>query len=373
MSDMANDGPYPEIGENGLFYTKDLLRQYEEEVAKDSDVMEFRTIQGYEYKEERFVGGVKPFDIPQGQSALRPLITLNNERSYNTWAAGPKSSPWRSVEVVTWGAKGPWKTEEQARDSFAKTLREFEVSDEAKNIEQLIKNNLAGCNIDKVFGFGLGSVCWATRGPSELRNWSIQGHEREHAALIIVARAIQQVSSADKLRIFVQDPIYNYADKQVLGEVGIEVIECWGVLGFTMVDDNSAVFVHHPSFSFREIIADMARPKLICMESQEGIDSQRGDEDFEYKAEHGSKRSRKMLEQYRMESLTGIVKTFFHNVWYVREENREVKTETPRENDTQLPSADDAQPPKENESLGAESLGLNDKKKKKRKNKGRKQ
>ncbi|KAI1269769.1 hypothetical protein F5Y18DRAFT_422721 [Xylariaceae sp. FL1019] len=354
MSNTSNNGPYPEIGENDPFYTKELLQYYEAEAAKDSDVIKLRTIQGHEYSQQNPRHGAKPWDLAQDQAAERDLIMFADERSYNDWAAEPRGYAWISVQIETYLAHGPWKTEQQARESFNTTFAEFAGTSEASNIELLVKQNLAGCHIDKVFGFGLGSVSWALAGLSNGRNWSIQSHEREHAALIVVARAIQQVSSADKVQIFTQDPGYQSVDKQILGEHGIEVIESRGALGFTMVDDNSAVFAHHPNFCFREIIADLARPKLICMESQEKLDSQRGDPYFDFKADIGSKRSRKMLQQYRMEKLGGVVRGFFDNVWYIREEMREVETETPQGGDTQ-PSKDSVSPE------------LDDKKKKKKK------
>ncbi|EEH37996.2 hypothetical protein PAAG_00917 [Paracoccidioides lutzii Pb01] len=71
-----------------------------------------------------------------------------------------------------------------------------------------------------------------------------------------------------RVRLLTQDPLYSNETKDVLREIGFEVIGDHGAGGFAELDDVCIVFSPFVSAPVKQIIADLARPAvIICVSS----------------------------------------------------------------------------------------------------------
>jgi len=205
-------------------------------------------------------------------------------------------------------------------------IADFENTREARAITALIKTHLRGCAVDKVIMFGLGALSH-----DQLYYRCGARHQklapfREHAAARVIHAAVREVSSVrEGVDLLVQDPLYTDVCKAVLEDpkhdFGFQVVGGFGAKGFALIDDNSVVLAHHPSFPFRELVADMARPAMICMRKR----TWERDEHYDIRADVDTVRSNLMLEEYREVDLREgnrclVVKAFYDNVWYVRDD-----------------------------------------------------
>jgi hypothetical protein len=66
-----------------------------------------------------------------------------------------------------------------------------------------------------------------------------------------------------EVKCFAQDPVYTPIDKQVLGELGITVLD--DPRAWLQVENGSVVIAIDPTIPAMEIIADIARPVVIIM------------------------------------------------------------------------------------------------------------
>ncbi|KAK1764742.1 hypothetical protein QBC33DRAFT_561423 [Phialemonium atrogriseum] len=73
----------------------------------------------------------------------------------------------------------------------------------------------------------------------------------------------------DDILCFAQDPLYEDADKTVLAETGISVLE--NPLAFLEVDDTSLVFSLSPETPVRQIVADIALPAIMIWNRVEKV------------------------------------------------------------------------------------------------------
>ncbi|KAK3300822.1 uncharacterized protein B0H64DRAFT_414613 [Chaetomium fimeti] len=92
---------------------------------------------------------------------------------------------------------------------------------------------------------------------------NIELHQRstsQHAMLLEVRDLVKQ-SVGIEVKCFAQDPAYTAIDKQVLGEVGITVLD--DPRAWLRVDDGSMVIAIAPTIPVLEIVADIARPVVI--------------------------------------------------------------------------------------------------------------
>ena len=107
--------------------------------------------------------------------------------------------------------------------------------------------------IDKVIGFGLGSMALGTD-PTRVR----------HCVQHVIVKSIRDLllqRGAEKVGCFVQDPVYQPDDEDILGNAGITVLD--DPRAFLEVDANTVVVAFSPSFPLRQIIADIARPAVL--------------------------------------------------------------------------------------------------------------
>ncbi|KAJ3565141.1 hypothetical protein NPX13_g7605 [Xylaria arbuscula] len=306
------------ISANQPYYTHLMLYDIEAKLELDGDTIPLINAAGDTVVVKNLDKGGR-----RGASGLRPnaprfghAVAFQDERDLQRLEKRGKPELFLPVYNTMRVFRGPSLFADQAREAFRTTLEDFKGSLEASAIISLVKKELRGRNIDKVIAFGLGPIGIAH--PS-LPRYSLY----EHAAVIVLAEAVRKVTSASSVTVMVQEPAYTDVCKEVLGEFGFEVIEGYGAKGFALVDDHSVVLTHHPSFPFRQIIADLARPALICMQksvSKDEEERQRG-KPLDLRADVDSVRSRKMLDEYHSTELPiPRQKAFWDNTWYVRNE-----------------------------------------------------
>ena len=85
----------------------------------------------------------------------------------------------------------------------------------------------------------------------------------QHAAALTMAGVLGERLGTDPLPILAQDPAYSLVAKQLLIDVGIEVVGGRGSLAFTHVDEGTVVFSCHPNIPVKQVVADIARPAVM--------------------------------------------------------------------------------------------------------------
>ena len=87
----------------------------------------------------------------------------------------------------------------------------------------------------------------------------------EHALVLSIrdffAQRHEPTTTATAMPCYTQDPVYEDVDREVLGELGMTVLD--NPRGFLEVDESAAVFSQAPDIAVRQIVADIARPALM--------------------------------------------------------------------------------------------------------------
>jgi hypothetical protein len=102
-------------------------------------------------------------------------------------------------------------------------------------------------------------VAFACHRPS-----TIDGAERvaaEHALVLSIRDFFARHDPTTTVRCYTQDPVYEDVDREVLGELGMTVLD--NPRGFLEVDESAAVFSQAPDIAVRQIVADIAKPALM--------------------------------------------------------------------------------------------------------------
>ncbi|KAI0974831.1 hypothetical protein F4678DRAFT_485841 [Xylaria arbuscula] len=268
-------------------YTREIFTNIEAELANDGYLFELHNNSGNTAKSKNAnrSAGLGAEGLPPGARRTGNIVSFQDERNLRGVQARRRPHLFFPAYNSSTIFEGPNKTEQETRETFARILKEFEESEEGVAIASLVKAQLKGVVVDKIIAFGLGRIGFLRPGP--LQSFY------EHAAAKVVANAVAEV----------------------LGEFGFDVIEGFGAKGFAIMDNKTVALAHHPSFPFRAIIADIARPALICMR-EESATAERS----LLRADLDTTNSRGMLKEYSGVSLqvSARQKAFWDNVWYVR-------------------------------------------------------
>ncbi|KAI0438703.1 hypothetical protein F4803DRAFT_83118 [Xylaria telfairii] len=288
-------------------FTREILTDIEASLAENAEYIELKNAAGKTFRSKNLYRGIRGALSP-GEKERRNIVGFHDERNLKLLDAKGKAGQFFPVYNATTVFQGATKTEANTRKTFAQITQVFEASNEAAAITELIHTQLSGCAVNKVIAFGLGRIGNERPGPSQTFY--------EHVAAKVVWKAVKDVSSTPNIALLVQEPLYTDVCKKVLREFGFNVVGGFGALGFTLIDDDTVVLGHHPSFPLREIISDIARPALISMRAQDS------GPDISLLADADSVRSRKMLEGYRSIPLPVVrQRAFWENTWYVRDTN----------------------------------------------------
>ncbi|KAJ4292217.1 hypothetical protein N0V88_005848 [Collariella sp. IMI 366227] len=147
---------------------------------------------------------------------------------------------------------------------FAKLKIMFDVDQGGVRIPQ-------GTN--KVVAFACSTMTWPEKADDENGEGSeeVEGKGRDppmaqHVLMLAMRELVQGAAEEAgkkslEVKCYAQDPMYTPVDKQVLGEVGITVLD--DPRGFLEVDDNSVVISISPNIPVKQIVADIARPAVV--------------------------------------------------------------------------------------------------------------
>ncbi|KAL4795784.1 hypothetical protein BDV19DRAFT_388810 [Aspergillus venezuelensis] len=115
-------------------------------------------------------------------------------------------------------------------------------------------------NLHKVIGMACGDFTGKKSTPS-CRRSAVQ-----HALLLTIRNALQgsDIESAD-VACYAQDPAYTETDQSVLEHSGIQVVQ--DPEGYLQMDDYSLVFCCAPNICNKQIIADIARPAIMILDT----------------------------------------------------------------------------------------------------------
>ncbi|KAK3291385.1 uncharacterized protein B0H64DRAFT_47656 [Chaetomium fimeti] len=83
----------------------------------------------------------------------------------------------------------------------------------------------------------------------------------EHAVVLSIRDFFARRSPTTTVQCYAQDPLYEDVDREVLGELGMTVLE--HPRGFLEVDESAVVFAQAPGVAVRQIVADIARPAVM--------------------------------------------------------------------------------------------------------------
>ncbi|KAI0547403.1 hypothetical protein F4679DRAFT_597636 [Xylaria curta] len=295
------------------FFTRELLYDVEASLANDGEYIELKNNDGKIFQSQNQYRGLGIADLAPGSKERRNIACFQDERNFKRLEAQGKTEQFVPVYNGSMVFHGATRSDQETRALFAEITQSFAASDEATAITSLIHAHLSGCTVNKVIALGLGKIGEVRPGPPQTFY--------EHAAALVVRRAVQDVSSAPTVSLLVQDPAYTNVCKQILRESDFDIIEGFGAKGFALIDNNTVVLAHHPAFPLREILADIARPALVSMKEQESLADQlmRPQGIPDYRWEVDSVRSRKMLEDYHAFSLPiPMQMAFWDNIWFVR-------------------------------------------------------
>ncbi|KAI9162974.1 hypothetical protein HJFPF1_04569 [Paramyrothecium foliicola] len=120
----------------------------------------------------------------------------------------------------------------------------------------------------KIVCFGLGSLEFPVDGRGLQRRATSDGLPlraamTQHASALTLAKVLGERQNCPPLRVVAQDPAYTTVGKQILRDEGFEVVEGYGSLAFTFVDEESVVISCHPNIPVKQIVADIARPAAM--------------------------------------------------------------------------------------------------------------
>ncbi|KAI0102416.1 hypothetical protein GGR51DRAFT_574099 [Nemania sp. FL0031] len=301
-------------------YTHDILIHAESVLDMDGEYLDIPNEYEKSIRIRNDGKGLSCTDVPPGMTQPRNVLGFQDERTlHRLIARGKGFKELFPVYPLSAPFHGPNKTVEEVRETMRQVIADFEASEEAAALANMVKTNLKGCSVDKVIGFGMGLIGYARPSLSSLHPFY------EYAAARVLAKAAQEVSSAPSVAVLVQDPFYTNVCKQVLEEFDIEVIDCFGAKGFALMDRNSIVVAHFPTFPFRELVADLARPALISMRAQEKVSPPAAGQRLnpmpllDSRADVDSERSRRMMKEYHNAPLPVTrQRAFYANSWYVR-------------------------------------------------------
>ena len=147
---------------------------------------------------------------------------------------------------------------EAVRGSFNQRRAEWEASnqhDELKSILASVADKIPP--VRKIVAFACSSMSW------ENRDRLVRRSATQHSLVLTLRDILEKRQGADGIHIdcYAQDPVYSTADKQVLGEVGITVLNDPG--GFLEVDETAIVIAIAPDIPVRQVVADLARPAMM--------------------------------------------------------------------------------------------------------------
>ncbi|KAL4954412.1 hypothetical protein BDW69DRAFT_163215 [Aspergillus filifer] len=143
---------------------------------------------------------------------------------------------------------------------FNDALQTWEQGDAWKELQTTLLSLPLQTNIHNVIGMACGDFT-GKRSTQTCRRSAVQ-----HVLLLTIRNALQGSDiGSDAVACYAQDPAYTETDQSVLERSGIQVVE--DPEGFLRMDDQSLVFCCAPNICNKQIIADIARPAILILDT----------------------------------------------------------------------------------------------------------
>lgn len=232
------------------------------------------------------------------------VVLFHGEREWNQAKRDGKQGEFSCVVPGAIQFHAPHRDAAQANDRWQYLDNYWEMNPSRLHLLRFVQSRPnAVATVDKVFGFGLGPICAAQ--PSGLRPTYVPDmHLLEHMAVLSIANEISTIRS-QPVTVYTADPLYTAECKRALRAMGIQVIDGFGAVGFTMVDDHSIVVTQYPSFPVRQLLADLCRPVAFIGNREKTREEVAALSEEEQKGplDPDTERTRKMLDGYEREKI----------------------------------------------------------------------
>ncbi|KAJ5121427.1 uncharacterized protein N7515_009388 [Penicillium bovifimosum] len=191
---------------------------------------------------------------------------------------------------------------------FQEKRKKWEESSTCKKFFETLASSAGSHEIKKIIGFACGSLSLPNNSHSAT----------EHALLVSVRDWLKSRDGDKEAACYVQDPMNTSVDREVLAEVGFEVID--DPRGWLEVDEKSFVISIAPNVPVKEIIADIARPAVVIWFRVKAESNDEGGD-----TDPDSSRVRAMMEEYELFELEPYDDLAENVVVYIRKSGSATK------------------------------------------------
>ncbi|KAK0612643.1 hypothetical protein B0T17DRAFT_620799 [Bombardia bombarda] len=150
----------------------------------------------------------------------------------------------------------------EARQVFQKYKDEWEASEQRRALWSALSNSTVEIGpVNKIVAFACSSLSCQQK--DDERKDRDRTAAVQHALILTLHEFFQSriPSTGPAVQCFAQDPAYTNIDREILGEVGITVLE--DPHAFLELDETSVVISISPDIPVREVTADLARPAMM--------------------------------------------------------------------------------------------------------------
>lgn len=140
------------------------------------------------------------------------------------------------------------------RDAFVAGYKDWKAGEACQSLRRALESTTIPGPITKIIAFANSGI---SNRNEAWRSRSIM----QHALMLTLRDFIKSFVFGVEVKCFAQDPVYGEADRVVLQEVGITVLD--DPRAFLEVDDQSVVISFAPNIPVRQIVADLARPAIL--------------------------------------------------------------------------------------------------------------
>lgn len=147
------------------------------------------------------------------------------------------------------------QTLKATREALGDGVKAWESSEECQRITAALMASAIPGKITKIIAF----ACCTMSGREDIHERSIT----QHALTLTIKNVLQSkgLTVDGDIKCYAQDPVYTDADRALLEDEGIHVLE--DPHGFLEVDDSSVVISFFPNVPVRQIVADVSRPAIM--------------------------------------------------------------------------------------------------------------
>lgn len=167
------------------------------------------------------------------------------------------STARRNVDTHEILRENPDPSKEQVQELFTESIQAWEESETCKKLRTTLlarKDSLNG-KINKIVAFANGSFSL------DLMDKSYHRTSFQHAMILTLRDIFAQVDETSGVKCLAQDPAYTDADRAVLQDSDITVVD--DPKGFLEVDESTIVTSFAPNVPVKAVISEIARPAVI--------------------------------------------------------------------------------------------------------------